>query len=117
MKNATSSSLRILPAALCLMFALLATNVKAQTLYWDINGATDGAGGPTPSGSWEDPSWTTDSTGNLATRSWVEGDFPVFSAGTDATGAYTITASPDRTLAGMQVATGTVTRSEEHTSE
>ena len=109
MKNATSSSLRILPAALCLMFALLATNVKAQTLYWDINGATDGAGGPTPSGSWEDPSWTTDSTGNLATRSWVEGDFPVFSAGTDATGAYTITANSDHTIAGMQVATGTVT--------
>src|ERR1035441_9512810 len=106
MKNATSSSLRILPAALCLVFALLATNVKAQTLYWDINGATDGAGGPTPNGNWEDAFWSTDSTGNLDTGSWVEGQFPVFSAGTDATGSYTITATSDHTIAGMQVLTG-----------
>ena len=32
------------------------------------------------------------------------GDFPVFSAGTDATGSYTITANSPHTIAGMQVA-------------
>src|ERR1035438_1385954 len=76
MKNLTAKSLGFIPAALCLLLALLATNAKAQSLYWDINGATAGAGGATPSGSWEAPNWSTDPTGASATGNWVEGGVP-----------------------------------------
>ena len=97
----------------CLSLALLAGNVQgaAPNLYWDINGATTGAGGATPSGLWEGANWSTDSTGASATGNWVEGGFPRFAAGTDATGSYTVTANADHTIAGMlhQTASGTVT--------
>jgi autotransporter-associated beta strand protein len=89
------------------LFALLASNVAAQTTYyWDTNGSTQGSGGPSPNGNWEDQNWTTDSTGSSPTVNWVEGSFPVFSAGTDATGSYTITANNNHTIAGMEVLSG-----------
>ena len=111
MKILTSKSFRFIPAALCLGLALLANNAKAANSFWDINGTTAGAGGPTPSGNWEDASWSTDSTGASATATWNEGDFPEFAAGTDATGSYTVTANSDHTIAGMLMNTssGTVT--------
>ena len=94
-------------AALGLLLTLLAGAANAQvTYYWDTNGATPGAGGPTPSGNWEGMNWTTNSTGSSATVNWVEGSFPLFSAGTDATGSYTITANSGHTIAGMKVANG-----------
>src|ERR1035438_7818255 len=109
MKKLTSKSLRFIPAALCLALALLANNTKAANSYWDINGTAAGAGGATPSGSWESAYWSTDSTGLSATTTWNEFDYPIFAAGTDATGSYTITAGSPHTVAGMQVALGTVT--------
>ena len=89
MKNLIPKSLRSTPAALCLVLALLANNAKATNVYWDINGTAAGAGGTTPSGTWESAFWSTDSAGASATANWVEGDFPEFAAGTDATGSYT----------------------------
>jgi autotransporter-associated beta strand protein len=111
MKELTSQSLRFIPAALCLGLALLANNTQAANSYWDINGTTAGAGGATPSGTWESAFWSTDSTGASATATWNEGDFPEFAAGTDATGSYTVTANSDHTIAGMLMNTssGTVT--------
>src|SRR5262249_31058470 len=71
-------------------FAFLypASSTKAATsYYWDTNGPTAGAGGATPSGLWEDPNWSTNSTGGTSTiTNWVEGGFPRFAAGSDATG-------------------------------
>ena len=111
MKELTPKSLRFIPAALCLVLALLANNAKAAPSYWDINGTDAGAGGATPSGTWESAFWSTDSAGASATANWVEGDFPEFAAGTDATGSYTVTANAPHTIAGMlmQTSTGTVT--------
>src|SRR5262245_26247262 len=63
-------------------------------LFWDINGATAGAGSATPSGTWGvDNFWSTSSTGVAATGAWNEAETAVFAAGTDATGSYTVTVS------------------------
>lgn len=66
--------------------------LSAQTLYWDTNGATPGAGNPAD-GTWDDTilNWSTDSTGSIATGAYSAGSDVVFSAGTDAaTGSVTV---------------------------
>ena len=74
-------------------------NAYTGTLtYWDIDGATAGAGGATPSGNWGDANWSADASGSSATGGWTSGNAAVFAAGTDATGTYTVT------LAGTQTA-------------
>ncbi len=111
MKKLTPQLTKPITFTACLFFALLANTLQAQvvTNYWDTNGSTPGSGGPSPSGNWEDMSWTTDPTGSSATGNWVEGNVPAFSAGSDATGAYTITANSDHIVAGVQAPTGAVT--------
>jgi autotransporter-associated beta strand protein len=110
MRELISKSSKFIRAALCLVLALLANNAKAASSYWDIDGANPGAGGTTPSGSWEGAFWSTDSTGSSATTTWNDGDFPIFAAD-GATGSYTVTADAPHTIAGMQMQTsaGTVT--------
>lgn len=65
--------------------------VYAQNiLYWDRNGTTAGAG-TTPSGTWStNGNWTTNSAGTSATTNWSDNAVAVFSAGTNATGTYTV---------------------------
>ncbi|HEX7653765.1 MAG TPA: hypothetical protein VF607_09680, partial [Verrucomicrobiae bacterium] len=77
--------------------------------YWDINGATAGAGGATPSGLWSGANWSTSSAGTAATASWTSGNTAIFSAGTDATGSYTITLSGTQNASALSFATGTAT--------
>ncbi len=112
-KNHAPKLLRFIATGLCLLFMLLAGSVEAAAtnVYWDIPGATTGAGGATPGGNWDTPNWSTSSTGVLATGAWFEGNFPEFSAGSDATGSYTITANSNHIIAGMlqRTSTGTVT--------
>src|ERR1039458_7200924 len=110
MKELISKSFKFIPAAFCLVLALLSNNAKAASSYWDIDGANPGAGGTTPSGSWEGAFWSTDSTGSSATTTWTDGDFPIFPADRRA-GSYTVTADAPHTIAGMQMQTsaGTVT--------
>src|SRR5207302_1770820 len=71
-------------------------------LYWDINGATANSGGAAPSGTWDTSTadWTTSSGGTTATINWNDAvtNNARFSAGTDASGAYTITLSGTRTV-------------------
>jgi hypothetical protein len=103
--------LRQMAAALT-VFVLVGV-ASAQTLYWDINGKTAGAGGPTPSGTWNTSNsnkvWTTDSTGSSNTTAWTSGDAAVFSAGTDATGAFTVTVSGTQSAASITVNNGSPT--------
>ena len=67
-------------------------NAYAGTLaYWDIDGATPGAGGATPSGNWSDANWSTDATGSAAAGTWTSGNAAVFAAGSNATGTYAVT--------------------------
>ena len=49
MKNLTSNSLRFIPAALGLIFSLLANHARAGVSYWDPNG-TGSVGG---NGTWD----------------------------------------------------------------
>ena len=69
-----------------------------STVYWDINGTTAGAGGASPSGTWSTSvaNWNSSSAGTSATANWTTaaaGNNPQFSAGTDATGPFTVTIS------------------------
>ncbi|BCU77804.1 autotransporter-associated beta strand repeat-containing protein [Luteolibacter sp. LG18] len=80
--------------------ALLATIMLtgpawAADVYWDIDGATAGAGGTAPAGTWSTAAtnWSADSAGGAATAAWVNGDSAIFSAGTNATGTFTVTNS------------------------
>src|SRR5215471_9983506 len=75
-------------------FVFSTLNLRAAVKYWDTNGATAGAGGSIPSATWNTgaaANWTTDSTGSSAPTTWTAGDIAVFSAGTDATGSFTVT--------------------------
>src|ERR1035437_2163142 len=103
-------------SALFLLGTLLALgvplNTQAQTLYWDISGATAGAGGAPPSRNWDaTANWTTNAAGTSATQAWTSGRPAVFSAGTDATGAYTITLIGTQTASGITFEEGVVTLS------
>jgi fibronectin-binding autotransporter adhesin len=94
----------------CVILSLSAFSVSAQ-LYWDINGASPGAGGATPAGPWDTgtANWTTDSTGSSATGLWTDGNTAVFAAGSDATGSYTVTVSGTPAPAGLTFEEGDVT--------
>src|SRR5687767_8102374 len=67
------------------------SRARAASLYWDINGSTSGAGGSTPSGSWEQSNWNTSAAGTNSASFWSDGSTAVFAAGGDATGSYTVT--------------------------
>src|SRR5690349_16576989 len=80
---------------LSLGLGVLAIRANAANYYLDVNGASTqpGASGVTAGSTyqWDDPIWTTTSAGNIATVNYVDGNFPRFAAGTDATGNYTVT--------------------------
>ena len=83
-------------------------------LYWDVNGAAPGAGGPVATGVWSAvaPNWSAAPGGGVPTAGWAAGSTAVFSAGADAVGAFTVTlgpAAPIPGVAGMIVEEGAVT--------
>jgi fibronectin-binding autotransporter adhesin len=104
---------RLRRMAAVLIGFLLAGAASAQTtLWWDINGNTAGSGGPTPSGTWDTNNgnkvWSTNSGGTSKTA-WASGDAANFSAGTDATGAFTVTVSGTQNAASITVDEGSPT--------
>jgi autotransporter-associated beta strand protein len=83
----------------------------AANLYWDGNGATAGAG-TAPSGTWgTDAFWTSDASGASATGAYVSGSDVFFSAGSDATGAFTVTVSGSPAANSVRFEEGTLTLS------
>lgn len=79
--------------------------------YWDIDGATSGAGGATPTGNWTDSNWSSDVTGSSATSNWTAGRAAVFSAGTNASGAFTVNVSGTQSADAIWVQEGALTLS------
>ena len=77
--------------------------------YWDLNGATTGAG-TTPGGTWNSTStnWSSSASGTVVTGPWAEQN-AIFSAGSDATGAYTVSISGTQVVVGLFVEEGTAT--------
>jgi fibronectin-binding autotransporter adhesin len=95
-------------ALLALALLSLIGRIGLADLYWDSNADTPGAG-TTPNGTWgTDTFWSADPAGAAATAGWTSGETAVFSAGTDATGAYTVTISGTQTAAGIRVEEGSV---------
>lgn len=86
-----------------------ASNSQAASAYWDIDGANPGSGGATPGGNWEDANWSTAEAGDASTASWISGDTAVLSAGSDATGSFTLNLSSANTIGGLTVQEGSPT--------
>jgi len=84
--------------------------VQLPTSYWDLNGTTTGAGA-TPTGTWDasTKNWSSSSAGTVATQAWTSGNLAVFSAGTNATNAYTVTVSGTQTASSIIVEEGSPT--------
>lgn len=103
--------LRFLSSLMALV--ALSHSTFAANKYWDINGATAGAGGATPSGTWNTTTanWSTSSAGTAAATTFAAGDAAFFSAGTDATGIATITTGAAMTAGSVTIEEGTVNHS------
>jgi autotransporter-associated beta strand protein len=101
-------TLHLIAAMTC--FALCQTLVQSAVKYWDIDGATGEAGGPTPSGTWATGAgnWS-DNDAGTSPSTWADDDDAVFSAGSDATGAFVVTLSGSPVLYSLTVEEGTVT--------
>jgi uncharacterized repeat protein (TIGR01451 family) len=104
----TMRAMRLLKkAAFFVALCGVAPGAWAQ-LYWDSNGTDPGAG-VTPTGIWgTDAFWNTLLDGTGATGAWTPGSLAVFSAGTDASGTFTVTVSGTQTATGMAIEEGTV---------
>lgn len=91
--------------------ALGGLSARAALSYWDVNGANAGAGTPGPlAGTWGiDPFWNASADGTGSTGPWTDGDTPVFSAGTDAVGEFTVVLGFYPTVAEMIFEEGQVT--------
>ncbi|HVM46660.1 MAG TPA: immunoglobulin domain-containing protein [Candidatus Acidoferrum sp.] len=78
--------------------------------YWDRNGATSGSGGPSPAGTWDSTStnWSSSAAGTVSTGPWAEQN-AIFSAGSDATGSYTVSVTGTQLVVGLFVQSGTAT--------
>ncbi len=90
--------------------SFLAVAAIGQTLYWDMNGATAGASA-TPTGTWNaaNTNWSTSSTGTIGTVVFTSGRDTVFSAGTDAINAFTVTVTGTQNVSSINVQEGTPT--------
>lgn len=96
-------------ASLTAIVFFASQSLRAESVYWDINGATAGAGATTaPSGPWggTNLNWSTSIDGTATTAAWVTGNTAIFSAGTNATSSFTVTLSGTPTIGGLTVEEG-----------
>ena len=89
-------------------------NAYTGTLrYWDIDDTVAGAGGTAPSGTWDTttPNWN-NAAGDGSASAWTgSNEAAVFSAGTGATGSYTVTVSGTQTADAVILEEGNLTLS------
>jgi fibronectin-binding autotransporter adhesin len=94
-------------------FTLAITSVPAANLYWDIDDVTAGAGGATPAGAWTTggTTWSASPNGTVATVATTTAatDDLFFSAGINATGAYTLTLNDSQNAKSLTFQDGTAT--------
>ncbi len=103
-------SLAALTAPLMGVFVAPPGRAEAALSYWDADGSTPGAGGATPSGTWGVSSfWSPSAAGTSNTAAWTDADTAVFSAGTNAVGAFTVTVSGSQTAGSIIFEEGAVT--------
>jgi len=99
---------------LILTLALLAIQTQAQSPYWDTNDTTPGSGGPAPSGIWDLTTlrWN-NAAGDASSAAWTNSgvESAIFTAGSDATGTYSVTlgAATALKLSALTLNTGSLT--------
>jgi autotransporter-associated beta strand protein len=100
---------RLLGVVIAFTGAVLASPLSGQ-MFWDRNGSTAGAG-TTPTGTWNTTTanWNTNSGGTTANETFTSGSVATFSAGTDATGTYTVTVSGTQNTSRINIQEGTPT--------
>jgi autotransporter-associated beta strand protein len=83
---------------------------ELNRLYWDLNGATAGAGGATLSGTWDSSTanFNSSSAGTNSTNAWIAGHVAMFAAGSDGGGTYTVSVSGTQSIGGLDFKTGSV---------
>lgn len=81
-----------------LVASLWAQKAEAAVTYWDPTGTTTTS---TPNGTWETTSWVSTSAMSASQINWVSGNAAGFSAGTAATGAFTVTINNVENVAGV----------------
>ena len=90
----------------------------AQSLYWDPNGVSAGAATALSfaAGTWNatNTNWNTDSSGVAAPGIWQATGAATFSAGTNATGPFTVTVVGTQVFSSINTAQGTVTLAPAH---
>jgi autotransporter-associated beta strand protein len=92
--------------------AVLQIEVKPPVFHFDVNGAVAGSGAAS-GGIWDTAAkWSADPAGESSTFAWANGAIAVFSAGTDAAGAYTVTLTGFRIMGGLSVRSGSPTLEE-----
>lgn len=93
---------------------LTSVTAPAATVYWDINGSAAGAGGASPSGIWSSATefWNPLADGTGVPAAWTPGNIAAFSAGSDATGPFTITLDGIQSISGLRFERGQASLSE-----
>jgi len=78
--------------------------------YWDLNGATAGAGGAEPSGVWNSSNafWNPNPAGTGTAAAWTPGNIAFFSAGDDASGVYEVEVVGVQDIGGLIIGNGQV---------
>jgi len=86
-------------------------SLGGELAYWDLNGSDANSGSATPTGTWDGTNtyWNATADGTGTTAAWSTGKSAVFSAGDDASGAYTVTVSDTQDITGLGFEEGTVT--------
>jgi fibronectin-binding autotransporter adhesin len=101
------------PLASSIASLLAASPILAASLYWDIDGDISGAGGIAPAGAWTSggTTWSTSANGTDATTASTTAstDDLFFSAGINATGAYTIDLTSAQDAKSLTFQDGTAT--------
>jgi autotransporter-associated beta strand protein len=91
--------------AALVVFAVSLSTAQAQ-LYWDTNASNSGAtpgGSGDATGTWDNvtSNWNPVVDGTGATQAWVPNSAAVFSAGSDATGTFTVTIDDNVAASGI----------------
>lgn len=90
-------------------FSLSYTALSAG-VFWDANGSTAGAGA-SPVGTWGTDDFWGDADGLATPAAWTPGEDANFSAGTDATGPFTVTINGNQSAGSVSFQEGEVTLS------
>lgn len=103
-------SMRFIFFGLPFCLAVFVGRANAAVSYWDPTGTNVTA---TPNGNWEDAAWSTNSDLTDTPTNFAAGTAAAFSAGTAASGVFTVSLNTTQTVAGifngLTASTGTVT--------